>query len=65
MTLTKEERKAYVLRRYNEGASLETISKEIGSTYRTVRASLFAAGGELRDPSARLRGRTRPRWTIK
>lgn len=47
-------------RMYTEGYSLEKIAKEFGVAYRTARKAVFSQGVELRDPSTRLVGRTRP-----
>jgi hypothetical protein len=40
--------------------SIEDTAKELGVAYRTARKALVLAGVELRDPSERLIGRTRP-----
>jgi transposase len=45
---------------YQEGLSIDAVAKELGITYRTARKAIRGGGGILRDPSARLRGRTRP-----
>lgn len=48
-------------RLYQEGGySIEAIAKELGVAYRTARKALFSQGVVLRDPSERLKGRTRP-----
>jgi transposase len=47
-------------RMYTEGYSLENIAKEFRVAYRTARKAVFSQGVELRDPSTRLVGRTRP-----
>lgn len=45
---------------YQEGLSIDAVAKELGVTYRTARKAIRGSGVLLRDPSARLRGRTRP-----
>jgi len=45
---------------YQEGLSIDAVAKELGVTYRTARKAIRGSGVILRDPSARLRGRTRP-----
>jgi transposase len=45
---------------YQEGMSIDAVAKELGVTYRTARKAIRGSGVALRDPSARLRGRTRP-----
>jgi transposase len=45
---------------YLEGKSIETIAEELDVCYRTARKAVWAEGIELRDPSTRLKGRTRP-----
>jgi transposase len=45
---------------YQEGLSIDAVAKELGVTYRTARKAIRGSGVVLRDPSARLRGRTRP-----
>lgn len=44
---------------YSSGHAVEAIAKELGVTYRTARKALVLSGTELRDPSTRLKGRTR------
>lgn len=50
---------------YVSGMSIESVAKELGVSYRTARKAIFTSGTLLRNPSDRLRGRTRPKWTIK
>jgi orotate phosphoribosyltransferase-like protein len=46
---------------YNEkGMAIEAVALELGVAYRTARKAIRSQGVELRDPSARLVGRTRP-----
>ncbi len=45
---------------YQEGMSIDAVALELGVTYRTARKAIRSNGVVLRDPSARLRGRTRP-----
>jgi len=45
---------------YLEGYSIEAIAREMGVAYRTARKAIFSRGVELRGPSERLKGRTRP-----
>lgn len=45
---------------YLEGMSIDAVALELGVTYRTARKAIRSDGVVLRDPSARLRGRTRP-----
>lgn len=45
---------------YQEGLSIDAVAKELGVTYRTARKAIRGGGVILRDPSTRLRGRTRP-----
>ena len=47
-------------RLYQEGQSIESVAKELGVAYRTARKAIFSQGVVLRDPSERLKGRTRP-----
>lgn len=50
---------------YTSGMSIDAVAKELGVSYRTARKAIFNSGTLLRNPSERLRGRTRPKWTIK
>lgn len=50
---------------YLSGLSIDAVAQELGVTYRTARKAIFNSGTLLRNPSERLRGRTRPKWTIK
>jgi orotate phosphoribosyltransferase-like protein len=45
---------------YSNGMAIETVAKELGVAYRTARKAINSKGVELRDPSQRLVGRTRP-----
>lgn len=45
---------------YVEGMSIDAVALELGVTYRTARKAIRNSGVILRDPSSRLRGRTRP-----
>ena len=45
---------------YQSGLSIDAVAQELGVTYRTARKAIRGSGVVLRDPSARLRGRTRP-----
>jgi orotate phosphoribosyltransferase-like protein len=45
---------------YNSGMAIEAVAKELGVAYRTARKAIFSKEVVLRDPSARLVGRTRP-----
>jgi len=45
---------------YNSGMAIEAVAKELGVAYRTARKAIFSKEIALRDPSARLVGRTRP-----
>lgn len=47
---------------YLGGKSIEDVAKDLRVAYRTARAAILSVEGvELRDPSARLYGRTRPK----
>lgn len=50
---------------YLSGLSIDSVAKELGVSYRTARRAIFYSGVVLRNPSERLLGRTRPKWTIK
>jgi RNA polymerase sigma factor (sigma-70 family) len=45
---------------YVSGLSIEQVAEELGICYRTARKAIHMGGAELRDPSKRLVGRTRP-----
>lgn len=45
---------------YEGGLSIEDVSEKLGVCYRTARTAIRGGGVILRDPSARLKGRTRP-----
>lgn len=47
-------------RMYREGYAVEAVAKELGVAYRTARKAILSQGVTFRDPSERLRGRTRP-----
>lgn len=46
---------------YNSGLAIDDVAEELGVCYRTARKALRNSGVVLRDPSARLRGRTSPK----
>jgi orotate phosphoribosyltransferase-like protein len=46
---------------YNSGLAIDDVAEELGVCYRTARKALRNSGVALRDPSARLRGRTSPK----
>lgn len=50
---------------YLSGLSVDAVAQELGVSYRTARKAILFSGTILRDPSQRLVGRTRPKWTIK
>ena len=58
--LTAEASKLYL-----SGLSIDAVAEELEVSYRTARKAIFNSGTLLRNPSERLRGRTRPKWTIK
>ena len=45
---------------YEKGLAIEAVAKELGVAYRTARKAIYSNGVEVRDPSARLLGRTSP-----
>jgi hypothetical protein len=45
---------------YAGGMSIEQVAEELGTCYRTARKAILLGGANLRDPSTRLVGRTRP-----
>jgi hypothetical protein len=45
---------------YENGLAIEAVAKELGVAYRTARKAIYSNGIEVRDPSARLLGRTSP-----
>ena len=49
---------------YVNGLSIDDVAKTLGVSYRTARKAIYNSGTLLRNPSERLRGRTRPKWTI-
>jgi orotate phosphoribosyltransferase-like protein len=50
---------------YLSGLSVDAVASELEVSYRTARKAILYSGTILRDPSQRLVGRTRPKWTIK
>jgi hypothetical protein len=44
---------------YNEGKTVIEVARQYGTTYSKVRKLLATAGVEIRNPSARLKGRVR------
>lgn len=46
--------------KYEDGLSIQNVAKEMNINYRTARKAIRSTGVILRDPSARLMGRTRP-----
>lgn len=46
-------------RLYTSGLSIDAVGKNLGVSYAKARRLVREAGVELRDPSARLKGRTR------
>lgn len=59
MKVTKISEEATKL--YSEGQAIETVAKSLGVSYRTARKAINIGGAIIRDPSTRLKGRTRPR----
>ena len=45
---------------YEGGLAIESVAKELGVAYRTARKAIYSNGVVVRDPSARLKGRTSP-----
>ena len=45
---------------YENGLSIDAVARDMNVNYRTARKAIRATGVVLRDPSARLIGRTRP-----
>lgn len=50
---------------YLSGLSVDAVAQELKVSYRTARKAILNSGTILRNPSERLLGRTRPKWTIK
>ena len=50
---------------YLSGLSIDAVALELGVSYRTARKAILHSGITLRNPSERLVGRTRPKWTIR
>ena len=46
---------------YEGGLAIEAVAKELGVAYRTARKAIYSKGVVVRDPSARLKGRTSPK----
>jgi hypothetical protein len=46
---------------YESGLSIDNVALELDVCYRTARRAIKNAGVKLRDPSARLKGRTSPK----
>jgi transposase-like protein len=61
MSVLSDRISAEVKRLYLSGLSVESIAKSLDVSYRTVKRALEKSGTELRDPSTRLKGRTRPK----
>lgn len=45
---------------YNSGLSIDDVARKLNINYRTARKAINLSGAQLRDPSERLKGRTRP-----
>lgn len=45
---------------YTSGLSIDDVAKELNINYRTARKAINLSGIQLRNPSERLKGRTRP-----
>lgn len=45
---------------YLSGLSIDAVAEQLGVTYRTARKAILNSGTNLRNPSERLIGRTRP-----
>lgn len=50
---------------YLSGLSIDAVALELGVSYRTARKAILHSGTILRNPTERLIGRTRPKWTIR
>jgi len=48
-------------RLYAEGLSIESVASELKVSYRCARKAIKSRGTPLRDPSARVKGRTSPK----
>jgi orotate phosphoribosyltransferase-like protein len=48
---------------YSSGLAIDSVAAELGVCYRTARKAIRNGGVQLRDPSSRLRGRTKPNKT--
>jgi hypothetical protein len=46
---------------YESGLAIDSVALELGVCYRTARKAIRNSGVQLRDPSSRLRGRTKPK----
>ena len=51
---------AEAVKLYEDGLAIEAVAKELGVAYRTARKAIYSNGVAVRDPSARLKGRTSP-----
>ena len=49
---------------YNSGLAIDSVAVELGVCYRTARKAIRNGGAQLRDPSSRLRGRTKPKKKV-
>lgn len=45
---------------YKKGLAIDAVAEELGVAYRTARKAIYSQGVIVRDPSARLLGRTSP-----
>lgn len=45
---------------YEQGLAIEAVAEKLGVAYRTARKAIYSNGVVVRDPSARLLGRTSP-----
>lgn len=50
---------------YVQGQAIEEVAKSLGVSYRTARKAINVGGAIIRDPSTRLKGRTRPKKVIQ
>lgn len=46
---------------YESGLSIESVASELKVSYRCARKAIRSKGVSLRDPSARVKGRTNPK----
>lgn len=62
MGITKSKRiEEDASRLYAEGLSIESVASELKVSYRCARKAIRSRGVPLRDPSARVKGRTSPK----